>query len=175
MLDLDPIKARLGGMIALAENLTCAIFLHAATQPTEAFTPQDRKLWEMIGIDDVKLENGTPVLVSHVLDSDHLIANAPADLVALVAEVERLRRALSASENLRSEAARLHQQERERAKQERYEFADERMKLTGNWWKLASAIQKHRDGWHQSENRMLVDRVTMRAAQARELWAVLDA
>lgn len=122
--------------------------------------------------------------------------NANPDLAALVAEVERLREALAyeietvgkcgeeinqlekalrESENLRSEAARLYQQERERAKQDRYEAAEERMKLTGDYWRLASAIRKHRDGWHRSENRMLVDRVVMRAAQARELWAVLDA
>ncbi|MGA1354536.1 MAG: hypothetical protein ACO32I_07170 [Candidatus Limnocylindrus sp.] len=41
--------------------------------------------------------------------------------------------------------------------------------------RLRAAICKHRDGWHQSENNMLVDRVVKRAAQARELWAVLDA
>ena len=41
--------------------------------------------------------------------------------------------------------------------------------------RLRAAICKHRDGWHRSENRLLVDRVVMRAAQARELWGTLDA
>lgn len=74
---------------------------------------------------------------------------AHADIAALVAEVERLREALA------------------------YEI-ETVGRCGGEIERLQEAVRKHRDGWHRSENRMLVDRVVMRAAQARELWAVLD-
>ncbi len=43
-------------LVAEVKRLTGAILLHAATQPIEAFTPQDRELWASIGIEDVEVE-----------------------------------------------------------------------------------------------------------------------
>ena len=75
---------------------------------------------------------------------------AAQDVEALVAEVEQLREWHAEDRDTLDELARRH-------------------------GLLHAAIRKHRDGWYRSENSMLVDRVVKRAAQARELWAVLDA
>lgn len=92
----------------------------------------------------------------------------------LVAEVERLREALAYEietvGKCGEEIARLEAEiDRMRPSWQTVDF------LEGKIERLRAAIRTHRDGWHRSENRMLVDRVVMRAAQARELWAVLDA
>ncbi len=46
----------LSDLVAEVKRLTGAILLHAATQPIEAFTPQDRELWASIGIEEVEVE-----------------------------------------------------------------------------------------------------------------------
>jgi hypothetical protein len=80
---------------------------------------------------------------THINNVD-LVANAPTDLAALVAEVERLRGHVKTADALRLEAAQEHGRERRHWADERHRFAEERIKLVSDYWRIREAVVRHR-------------------------------
>jgi hypothetical protein len=73
-----------------------------------------------------------------------LLAESRADLAALVAEVERLRGHVKTADALRLEAAQEHGRERRHWADERHRFAEERIKLISDYWRIREAVVRHR-------------------------------
>jgi hypothetical protein len=138
MLNLEPIKARLAA--ATPETWKSTSFADQYADKYGAWIPSKGWYSQVSGpMWHEKWPGGWAACV----DAD-LIANAPTDLAALVAEVERLRGHVKTADALRLEAAQEHGKERRHWADERHRFAEERIKLVSDYWRIREAVVRHR-------------------------------
>jgi hypothetical protein len=135
MLDLDPIKDRLSAATPGT--------WHPVEFPAAKYVGVTAEHWDgsdmgyhVCSTEDCDPEDAVP--------NATFIAYAKTDVEFLVAEVERLRGHVKTADALRLEAAQEHGRERRHWADERHRFAEERIKLVSDYWRIREAVVRHR-------------------------------